>query len=109
MINQAAEEFLGQSSQNLIKEQIQSVFPHLPMKLNHLSLQALVDEHFILTDTGVYSWEHSVLKTMNEDSVVEHVNSVDRRFPHQQYNLAKHKIVPVVLLIVLYLIVVSLR
>lgn len=93
MVNQAAEEFLGQSSQNLIKEQIQSVFPHLPMKLNHLSLQALVDEHFILTDTGVYSWEHSVLKTMNEDSIVEHINSVDKRFPHQQYNLGKHKIV----------------
>ncbi|MAD60760.1 MAG: hypothetical protein CMH49_04475 [Myxococcales bacterium] len=94
MINQAAEEFLGLTGQGVIKEQIQTVFPHLPTKLSHLNLQAMVDEHFILTDTGVYSWEYSVLKPPIEESASEGNILIDKNFPNGQYSLGKHKLAP---------------
>lgn len=94
IINQAAEEFLGQSQQSLIKENIQTIFPHLPTKLTHLNLQAMVDEHFILTDSGVYSWEYSVLKTGFEESPSEGNGSAEKRLSLGQYGLGKPKIAP---------------
>ncbi len=81
MINQAAEDFLGTTSQNLIRESIQVLFPHLPHDLNHVNLKSMVDEQFILTDTGVYTWEYSFLK--NHEEPKEH-QEVDERSEFSQ-------------------------
>jgi two-component system, NtrC family, sensor histidine kinase PilS len=64
--NRAAERFLNLSAQDLLKASITDIFPILPDVLTGENLISQLSEHFILTDSGVYSWEFIVLKDLFE-------------------------------------------
>lgn len=63
IVNQATERFLSLSAKELLQMKIQDIFPQLPSLILHESLESQLSEHFILSDTGVYSWEYLSLRS----------------------------------------------
>ena len=77
IVNQATERLLSTSARELLQTQVQEIFPQLPTSLSHERLREQINDLFIVSDRGVYSWEYQSIKSVppNGDQSLETLSS----------------------------------